>query len=83
MLDRVGSGGKRPYLCCDIFGCCKLLRAFGHLLHSISQHDPKVLMFSVEMVRAFDQAFNDTERQGFLSLSRDLTSAMRCKFSFV
>lgn len=38
-------------------------------------------MFSVEMVRAFDQAFNDTERQGFLSLSRDLTSAMRCKFS--
>lgn len=40
-------------------------------------------MFSVEMVRAFDQAFNDTERQGFLSLSRDLTSAMRCKFSFV
>ena len=65
----------------DVVSCCARLTISFTASHNTIQKCCK--MFSVEMVRAFDQAFNDTERQGFLSLSRDLTSAMRCKFSFV
>ena len=65
----------------DVVSCCARLAISFTASHNTIQKCCK--MFSVEMVRAFDQAFNDRERQGFLSLSRDLTSAMRCKFSFV
>ena len=64
----------------DVVSCCARLAISFTASHNTIQKCCK--MFSVEMVRAFDQAFNDTERQGFLSLSRDLMPCVVNSLSF-
>ena len=47
----------------DVVSCCARLAISFTASHNTIQKCCK--MFSVEMVRAFDQAFNDTERKAF------------------